>query len=75
MESSLAGLLIARLENYVKRGEKHDNACAVNEIAGDADTKQSFVRQDIRSGFRGVVLHNQTVVDPKIDIDHGREGD
>ena len=41
--------------------------------AGDADTKESFVRQDIPSGFRSIVLDNQTVVDTKIDVDHGRE--
>jgi len=65
---------IDRLENYVKRCKKHDNSCAVNEIAGDADAKESFVRQDIPGGFR-IVLDNQTVVDTRIDIDHGRERD
>ncbi len=62
-----------RLENHVERREKHDNACAVNEIAGDADSKESFVRQDMPSGFRGIVLDNQLLVDTKIDVDHGRE--
>jgi hypothetical protein len=56
---------IDRLENYVKRCEKHDDACAVNEIAGDADAKESFVRQDIPSGF-GIVPDNQAKWIPKL---------
>ena len=48
---------IDRLEDHVKRCKKHDHACAVNEIAGDADAKKSFVRQDIPSGFR-IALDN-----------------
>jgi hypothetical protein len=42
--------------------------------AGDADTKELFVRQDIAGGFR-IVPDNQTIMDAKIDVDHGREGD
>jgi hypothetical protein len=61
-----------RLENYVKRREEHDHSYAVKEIADDADAKEPFVRQDIPSGF-GVTISNQTVVDAKIDVDHGDE--
>ena len=62
-----------RFENYVKRCEKHDNAGAVNEIAGDADTKESFVRQDIPCNFRSSACDNQTIMDTKIDKDHRRK--
>ena len=45
------------------------------EIAGDADSKELFVCQNILSGFRSIVLDNQTVMDTKIDVDHGCERD
>jgi len=62
------------LENHVERGEKHDHACAVNEVAGDADPKKLFVRQDIPRGF-GTVMDDQAGMDTKIDVDHHRESD
>jgi hypothetical protein len=45
---------IDRLENHVESCEKHDNTCAVNEIADDADTNESFVGQG-NCGSAGVL--------------------
>src|ERR1017187_3023774 len=66
---------IDRLENHVERCEKDDHARAVNQISGDADTKELFVRQDVPSSYRRIVLNNQRSVDAKIDEYHHDERD
>ena len=66
-------ILLSRLRNNeLARRARPTYTCAVNEIAGDADTKESFVRQDIPNGFR-IVRDKQTVVDGKLSKHHGRQ--
>jgi hypothetical protein len=57
-----------RLWNYRERCEEHDNACAANKIASDADSKEPLVRQEILNSFHRVVLDKQSVVDLRINV-------
>jgi len=59
-------------KNYVERCEQHDNAHTVSYVAGHGDTKQSFVRHDIPSGFRRIARDDEALEDCVVSKDHDR---
>src|SRR5581483_2922513 len=62
-----------RLQDDVESGDQDDIHCEDREIAGDAQTKEPFVRHDVPGGLRGIVGDNELAAYIELGEDRRRE--
>ena len=62
-------------ENPVKRSDQYDVGRDDDEIARDAETKESFVRDDVPGCLCGIVGDNELAADINLGEDCGWEGE
>ena len=63
---------IHRFEDHVERCEQYHDIHNVDQIAGDVDTKQCFVRHDVPGGIYSVARDDEAEVDAIVRKDHDR---
>src|ERR1019366_701835 len=59
-------------EDHVERCEQHHDVHNVDQIAGDVDTKQCFVRREVPGGFCSIAWDDEAKVDAIVRNDHDR---
>ncbi len=62
-------------EGHVERAKQGQQPRLVDQVAGDPDTEEPLVRQDVAGSLRWIAVDHQALVDTKVHRHHDREGE